>query len=187
MQTILYVPSWVCLTLVSAGGNKGVMKVLERNRFHLIPAFSVFPCDLHGRWGCCLAGYSRLSNSSTLRTPIPDLSVPNRAFTLISRNSEGCVFSSATITTWSWASFSTEESALMLPGIESRLQNCHRLSGFERTPWIGSRSPYLSSFLFKVSNLKCWKKPAYSTNPYTYHLFLVTLLPLELYLTTIHR
>lgn len=101
------------LTLVSAGGNKGVMKVLERNRFHLIPAFSVFPCDLHGRWGCCLAGCSRLSNSSTLRTPIPDLSVPNRAFTLISRNNWGCVFSSATITTWSWADFSAE-SALML-------------------------------------------------------------------------
>ena len=51
MQNILYqnVPSWAVLTLVSAGGNKGIMKVLERNRLHLIPAFSVFLCDLHGR------------------------------------------------------------------------------------------------------------------------------------------
>ena len=69
-------------------------------------------------------------------------------------------------------------------GIESRLQNCHRLSGFERTPWIGSRPPYLSSFLFKVSNAEMLKEASLLHKPLYLSFISVTLLPLELYLTT---
>ena len=68
-------------------------------------------------------------------------------------------------------------------GIESLLQNFHRLSGFERTPWIGSRPPrvyhlFSSRFQTLLKEASLLHKPLYLS------FISVTLLPLEPHLTT---